>query len=63
MEFVHRPREKIKAYVTESPHPMLLALGIGIGVSALALLIMSTLDGSLLGEAQKVSAVRKFEEW
>ena len=39
-------KAKLKTYLTETPHPTLVAIGIGIAMSVVLALVLSTVDSN-----------------
>ena len=44
------------------PHPTLVAVGMGIAISALAVLVLTAIDGSLLGQQAEAYIPRRVKE-
>jgi hypothetical protein len=59
MKLIKKISEKIETNA-RVPHPTLVAVGMGIAISVLAVLVLTAIDGSLLG--QEAEALRPVKE-
>jgi hypothetical protein len=61
MKLIKKIRGKIESNV-RVPHPTLVAVGMGIGISMLAVLVLTAIDGSLLGQQAEALIPRRVKE-
>jgi hypothetical protein len=61
MKLIKKISEKIKTNFTV-PHPTLVAVAMGVGISMLAVLILTAIDGGLLGQQAEAYIPRRVKE-
>lgn len=61
MKLIKKISEKIETNA-RVPHPTLVAVGMGIAISVLAVLVLTAIDGSLLGQQAEAFIPRRVKE-